>query len=132
MDLCVVIVDDDVMLGKIQKALLESVWPLNEPIVCVNGHSALERIDREAAQDKRILVLLDIHMPEMDGWGVLDMLRSKSYHENVWVVLNTSSDDVLDEIKSRSYTQVIKFNKKPLTKDALRQLMIQEPLVVYF
>ncbi len=132
MDLCVFIVDDDVLLGKIQKALLESVWPLNEPIVCYDGRSALARMDREAALGKQLLVLLDINMPEMCGWDVLDALGDKSYREQVWVVLNTSSEDLRDELRSRSYVQVIGFNKKPLTADALRQLMVKEPLAVYF
>ncbi len=132
MDLSVFIVDDDAMLGKIQKALIKSVWPLNEPIVCYDGVSALERIDQEAALGKRILVLLDINMPIMDGWEVLDLLCRKPYRKNVWVILNTSSEEVADEMKSKSYTQVIAYNKKPLTRKILLELMTQEPLVVFF
>ncbi|GGG73116.1 response regulator [Parapedobacter pyrenivorans] len=132
MDLSVFIVDDDVMLGKIQKALVKSVWPLDEPIICYDGPSALERIELEAASGKKILILLDINMPEMDGWGVLDFLCEKSYGEHVWVILNTSSEEVADEIKSRSYTQVIAYNKKPLKREILRELMGREPLAVFF
>lgn len=132
MNLSIFIVDDDVMLGKIQKALVKSVWPLDEPIVCYNACNAIEYIDREATLGKKILVLLDINMPGMDGWGVLDFLCNKPYCNNVWVILNTSSEEVADEVKSRSYAQVIAFNKKPLTREILLRLMEQEPLVVFF
>ncbi|WP_257669029.1 response regulator [Parapedobacter tibetensis] len=128
MDLSIFIVDDDIMLGTIQKALIKSVRPFDEPIVCYDGFSALDLIDREAALGKKILVLLDINMPAMDGWGVLDLLCNKPYRKNVWVILNTSSEEVEDEIKSKSYTQVIAFNKKPLTRETLRKLMTQKPL----
>jgi len=132
MDLSVFIIDDDVMLGKIQKALVKSVWPLDEPIICYDGCSALERIDREATSGKTILILLDINMPAMDGWDVLDALSGKPYCNNVWVILNTSSEEVADEMKSKSYAQVIAFNKKPLTREILLKLMEEEPLVVFF
>lgn len=132
MNLSIFIVDDDVMLGKIQKALVKSVWPLDEPVICYDGSSALECIEREATSGKRILILLDINMPEMDGWGVLDSLCDKPYCGNIWVILNTSSEEVADEIKSRSYAQVIAYNKKPLTRERLRDLMIKEPLVLFF
>ncbi|MGK6352285.1 response regulator [Parapedobacter sp. DT-150] len=131
MDLRVFIVDDDVMLGKIQKALVKSVWPFDEPIVCYDGISALELIDREAASNKKILILLDLNMPEMDGWGVLDLLRGKPYCKDVWVIVNTSSEEAADEIRSKSYTQVIAFSKKPLTSETLRKLMTQKPLVLF-
>ncbi|GGC14094.1 hypothetical protein GCM10011386_02230 [Parapedobacter defluvii] len=132
MDLSIFIVDDDVMLGKIQKTLVKSVWPLDEPTVCYDGLSALEHIEREALAGKKILILLDIHMPHIDGWGVLDSICTKPYGKDVWVIVNTASEEVFDEVKSKSYDQVIAFNKKPLTRETLCKLMTQEPLVLFF
>lgn len=132
MDLSIFIVDDDAILGTIQKTLVKSVWPLDEPIVCYDGISALEHIEREAIAGKKILILLDIHMPHMDGWDVLDFICTKPYCKDVWVVVNTSSEEVADEVKSKLYTQVIDFNKKPLTREKLCKLMAQEPLVLFF
>ncbi len=132
MDLSIFIVDDDVMLGKIQKTLVKSVWPLDEPIVCYDGPTALEHIEREAVAGKKVLILLDIHMPRMDGWDVLDSICTKPYYKDVWVIVNTASEEVTDEAKSKLYAQVIAFNKKPLTRETLCKLMAQEPLVIFF
>lgn len=132
MDLSIFIVDDDEMLGKIQKTLVKSVWPLDEPIVYFDGFSALEHIEREAVAGKKILILLDIHMPRIDGWGVLDSICTKPYCKDVWVIVNTASEELADEAKSKLYTQVIAFNKKPLTRETLHKLMAQEPLVLFF
>lgn len=132
MDLSIFIVDDDEMLGKIQQTLVKSVWPRDEPIVCYDGLSALKHIEREAIAGKKILLLLDIHMPSIDGWDVLDLIGTKPYCKDVWVIVNTSSEEMADEAKSKSYAQVIAFNKKPLTKETLRKLMAQEPLVLFF
>lgn len=131
MELSVFIVDDDIMLGTIQKTLVKSVWPFDEPTVCYDGFSAIELIDREAALGKKILILLDINMPAMDGWDVLDLLCDRPYNKNVWVILNTSSDEIADEIRSKSYNQVIAFNKKPLTSEKLRELITQKPLAAF-
>jgi len=132
MDLSIFIVDDDAMLGKIQKTLVKSVWQFDEPLVYYDGFSALAHIEREAIAGKKVLVLLDIHMPHMDGWGVLDSICTKPYYKDVWVIVNTSSEEVTDEAKSKSYEQVIAFNKKPLTRETLCKLMAQEPLVIFF
>ncbi|MFC3197920.1 response regulator [Parapedobacter deserti] len=130
MNLSIFIVDDDIMLGKIQKALVKSIWPLDDPTVCHDGLSALKSIEQEAVLGKKILVLLDINMPEMDGWDVLDFLCNEPYYKNIWVIINTSSEEIADEVKSKSYAQVIAFNKKPLTREKLLKLMEQDPLVV--
>lgn len=132
MDLSIFIVDDDVMLGKIQKTLVKSVWSLDEPIVCYDGISAIEHIEKEVVAGKKVLILLDIHMPHMNGWDVLDFICTKPYCNDVWVVVNTSSEEVADEAKSKLYAQVIAFNKKPLTREKLFKLMAQEPLILFF
>src|SRR5260370_30691903 len=54
-----------------------------------NGQKALERINSLRTD----LVLLDIVMPEMDGWALLRELRSKPEHAKLPVILLTATAD---------------------------------------
>jgi DNA-binding response OmpR family regulator len=54
-----------------------------------NGQKALERINSVRPD----LVLLDIVMPEMDGWALLRELRSKPEHAKLPVILLTATAD---------------------------------------
>lgn len=58
-----------------------------------NGKQALERADR-----KPDLILLDVMMPEFDGWEVLRRLRKKPETANIPVVFLTAKDSETDEV----------------------------------
>jgi CheY-like chemotaxis protein len=54
----------------------------------LNGEAALERIE----EDRPDVVLLDLMMPVLDGWGVLEALRDRPDPPAVIVVTATESD----------------------------------------
>lgn len=58
-----------------------------------NGNQALERADR-----KPDLILLDVMMPEFDGWEVLRRLRKKPETANIPVIFLTAKDSETDEV----------------------------------
>ena len=59
-------------------------------ITASNGKEALEKI----ASDHPDAVLLDIMMPEMDGFETLDAIRSNPETENLPVIMLTSLSEV--------------------------------------
>jgi two-component system alkaline phosphatase synthesis response regulator PhoP len=58
-----------------------------------NGKQALERADK-----KPDLILLDVMMPEYDGWEVLRRLRKKSGTAQIPVIFLTAKDSETDEV----------------------------------
>ncbi len=132
MDLSILIVDDNVILNTVQKTLFKSIWPANNPIACFDVESALQTIEQEIGLGKKLLLLLDIHMPVMDGWELLDILTQKTYVRDVWIILNTSSENLVDELRAKNYHQIIAFNKKPLSRKLLIELMQRPPLSQFF
>ncbi|MDH3261891.1 MAG: response regulator [Acidimicrobiia bacterium] len=60
-----------------------------EPVICTNGAAALEVI---AAQDFD-LVVLDLSLPEVDGWAVLGRLRAEPRTAAVPVLIVSARDD---------------------------------------
>ena len=55
----------------------------------VNGREALEALN--ASGDRICIVLLDLFMPVMDGWQVIDQLRADGRLDKTQIVIITSA-----------------------------------------
>lgn len=84
----------------------EATWTVQElsltmsgfkPVVCTDGASALEAIARETFD----LVVLDLALPEVDGWAVLGRLRAEPRTAEVPVLIVTARDDAETQQKAR-------------------------------
>jgi CheY-like chemotaxis protein len=73
-----------------------------------DGHSALQAIEAEIPE----LILLDLAMPLMDGWGVIAALQASARTASIPVILETSSDD-LANLRRAQHLGVAGFISKP-------------------
>ena len=62
----------------------------------ISGPFALDAI----AQEKPVLVLLDIHMPEMDGYGVCQRIKANPSTEDIPVIFVSALDEIWDKVKA--------------------------------
>lgn len=97
---------------------------INKKIIDIAGVSKLvyDFIDPKEALDKLEenqpnLILLDLNMPDLDGWGFLDRMEEKNTDAKVVIV--TSSTSPFDVEKAKNYNRVIQYITKPLNKDIL-------------
>jgi len=82
----VLLVEDDAETRTMMRRTLERAgWPVIE---AENGRVALERLAQRAPR----LVLLDLMMPEMDGFDFLDALRRRPDHRTLPVIVVTAKD----------------------------------------
>lgn len=86
----VLVVDDDLRIQQILKLYLSREG--YEVITCDRGDTALDTALREDPD----LVLLDIMLPGMDGWEVLDDLRRTG---DVPVIMLTAKGDITDRVQ---------------------------------
>jgi len=68
----ILVVEDEIAISIVLKAYLEKDG--FTVVQAFNGNEALEKFDRE----KPMLVLLDIMLPDLDGWSILQHIRKKS------------------------------------------------------
>jgi signal transduction histidine kinase/DNA-binding response OmpR family regulator/HPt (histidine-containing phosphotransfer) domain-containing protein len=85
----VLVVDDNATNCRILKGLLSN-WGMH-PTVVRSGPDAVELMLGEKAEPPFSLVLLDFHMPEMDGLEVAERIRSRWTRDQVAVILLTSA-----------------------------------------
>jgi len=86
----VLIIDDEARMRRFMRMNLEL-----EGYRVVEGSNGLEAIDR-VREDLPDLLLLDVMMPEMDGFEALHIIRETS---NVPVIMLTVRDDEEDKVK---------------------------------
>lgn len=114
----VFLVDDQKISNYINKKLIESCDFIGEVVSYENPKKALEELE-----DKRPdLVLLDINMPEIDGWKFLELMNDKMGN-SIKVIMVTSSTNPLDQQKAREYPQVIDYFVKPLSREVVTKLI---------
>jgi two-component system, chemotaxis family, chemotaxis protein CheY len=87
----ILIVDDSkTMRQVIKKALILSGFRVGECLEAGNGSEALEVLANSWVD----LVLSDIHMPVMDGFGLLEALRKdESWHDLPVVIITTEANE---------------------------------------
>jgi AraC-like DNA-binding protein len=81
----VLVVDDELGVLEMHARVVESQSPNYRVLRARNGREALEVI-REEHPD---LVLLDLMMPELDGFGVLEAMREEEMSRNIPVIVLT-------------------------------------------
>ena len=86
----ILVVDDTLENIDILKAILQSDFNIK---VATNGKIALKIIDRQPPD----LILLDIMMPEMDGYEVCRRLKSSLDHADIPVIFVTAMSEANDE-----------------------------------
>jgi threonine synthase len=96
----VVVVDDTSEARRLIRRILQSQGDF-EIAEATNGREAIELVTRERPD----LVILDLMMPEVDGFAVLDALRGTPETANIPVIVATAKELTVDE-KSRLQGQI--------------------------
>jgi CheY-like chemotaxis protein len=121
----VLLVEDDDATVYITQRLLKQSGAEVEPLVAGHGREALD-IVREACRGRQCLelILLDIHMPVMDGFEFLEELQKSTGLGTAAfrIVLLSSSTHYLDVARTKQYP-VIGFINKPLTLEKLYKFL---------
>lgn len=118
----ILIAEDDQIMARLQKFYLERLIS-SSPIMCKNGREAIDFLDAAAEELDRVLVLLDLNMPQMNGWEFLETCKDKPYSEKIHVVVVTSSLFREDQRKAAEYEQVIGYFTKPITAPNFQQIL---------
>jgi len=88
--------------------------------------NATEAINFLKGQEKMDfdIVLLDLNMPEMNGWEFLDEYKELQYPK-AHVYILTSSLDTRDKLKSKEYEVVKGYFDKPLKHHYIAEIIKQ-------
>lgn len=110
----IVLVDDDPIVVLLQKKLMQKAGIIENVISFNSGDKALEYIAERKVDDK-FLLFLDINMPGLSGWQVLDEMERLNKPFDFEVIIITSSVDISDRVKAETYEKIVDFWIKPFS-----------------
>ncbi len=130
----VFIIDDDIVVRILVMKILKNIGYQGNIHQFENGELALNEIiepTKDVTSGGFNLVLLDINMPTMDGWGFLDGFTALADHQKKghYITMITSSIDLSDKEKAFSYPDVKDFIQKPVSVQLLKDFLIQHKLL---
>ena len=96
-----------------------------------SGEEALSFLAKQKP-DSEYLMFLDINMPGLSGWQVLDSLKESKSDENISVIIITSSIEQAEKEKSKQYDQIIDFWIKPFNLQRFTKLKEQKITQKFF
>jgi len=115
----ILIVDDSrTMRQVIKKALSLSGFRVGECLEAGNGREALEVLSRAWVD----LILSDIHMPEMDGFGLLQALREDDNWQDLPVVMITTEANE-QRLQQAMALGARGYIRKPFTPEHIRSFL---------
>lgn len=120
------IIDDDPIYKLVTKKLIDKTNLFSHIKEFSNGNEAFEYF--ETTQDFPEIILLDLEMPEMDGWEFLTefcKLRTE-LHKDSKVYIATSSIAIEDKEKAKNFICVKAFLSKPINLEKLESIASED------
>lgn len=92
-----------------------------EVIGANGGHEGLEVIKKQ----KPILILLDLMMPDMDGWEVYQQLKADEETKDIPVIVVTAKAQNIDKVLGLHIAKVDDYISKPFSPNELLESIDQ-------
>lgn len=102
-----ILIADD---SKADVALIGSILAAYHPLIAYDGVEALAQIEENPDID---ILILDINMPRMNGFEVLEALRGHPEYGNIATLILTNSDEIDNEMRGLDLGAV-DYIRKPL------------------
>jgi CheY-like chemotaxis protein len=121
------IIDDDPMASFYIKRLAELGDLANIITIYDKSKWAIDYLlhHKNSLEHLPDVILLDLYMPEMDGWGFLEeftkIKTQLSKHIDIYIISSSSHPKDLD--RAKTFTDVAAYLTKPVTKDQLTEVV---------
>ncbi|MFH6982492.1 response regulator [Marinoscillum sp. 108] len=124
---CILLVDDDEDCNFFHERLIKKMECADRVEASLTGNDALDflRSSVNGQHPRPNLILLDINMPGMDGWGFLEEYNklSEDQKAQIVVVMLTTSLNPDDRVKAESDPNVGAFANKYLDEESLLEIL---------
>ncbi len=113
----VLVVDDSHVIRRLVEVVLEQIQI--DVVAVASGFEACEVLQRESPD----VVILDVGLPDMPGWDVLDFVRCRPDLADTSVIMLTgrSDADAVDEAAEKGANEYL---LKPFRPAELRRLVV--------
>ncbi len=121
------IIDDDPMSSFYIKRLAELGELANIITIHNKAQGAIDYLVEHKKSDNHLpeIILLDIYMPGMDGWGFLEKFNTlkEELSKQISIYIISSSNHPKDHLKAEEFSEVHAYFEKPVTIEILKQMV---------
>ncbi|MCH7396970.1 response regulator [Belliella sp. DSM 107340] len=118
----ILIVDDEKIIIKLVKHLVIKSELHQDPKGFLGGIEALNYLSELEDTSITQIILLDINMPDFDGWDFLDLLEKTQIRIPYHVIIITSSINKSDKQKANLYKCVSGYLEKPVSMENMEEI----------
>ncbi|HKL35968.1 MAG TPA: response regulator [Salegentibacter sp.] len=123
----ILVAEDDSLILKLELRSLNKL--VNCPIKSFwQGGEVIDYLKQISNAEQLKLIFLDINMPRVNGWDVLDFLEDFRYKNSIYVIMLSSSMYESDKERAFKYSRVIGYHDKFLDTQELSEILDQEAL----
>ena len=112
----VMIVEDTLDAAQLMQISLRHAG-IQDILHAENGRSALDYLEMYTPD----VVILDIGMPDMSGWSVLEFIKQRHSDTSFPVIMLTAFDDPANKLIGKLQSRVYRYLTKPFMPDMLVQ-----------
>ncbi len=117
----IIILDDDRTTNFLNERIIKKVFPEANVNVFDKASLLIKFLD-DANDGSKFKLLLDVNMPEMDGFQFLDECRAKALDSKLEVTVMLSTESPIDVKENMTSRSVEQFIQKPLNEESLKQV----------
>lgn len=126
-----VIIDDDAISNKLTELVIMRHFPETEVVAFEHPKKGLDFLEGIVANDipvKKTVLLLDINMPGLSGWDILDRLdvQRAAVASRLKIFMLSSSIVETDRTKAAEYALVSGYFEKPLVSNNFKHLLWEQ------
>jgi CheY-like chemotaxis protein len=122
------IVDDDEIYIFVMHKLIQKTNICENVSSFLNVEDAVNALRRMVIykQDLPSIILLDINMPDQDGWQFMEeFIKLKPLiDKKIQIFMASSSINIEDKNKAKSYADIADFLSKPISPDTLLKISL--------
>ncbi len=124
----VILIDDDNISNMLTAETITGIYPIDKVLAFTDPAEGMQAVIHSLNNKKKIILFLDVNMPGLSGWDVVEALGVFSPTELlnlIRIYMLSSSVDMKDKIKAYSYQYVAGYFEKPLEERDFQDILFK-------
>lgn len=117
------VIDDDPIYQIIMKKIIAKSRIFSSAYSFSNGKVAIDSLKKIISKNEEIpdIILLDIEMPILDGWGFMEEIAhlKSRINSQIRIYISSSSIAIEDKERAKNNTSILGYMCKPISMDDL-------------
>ena len=120
----IILIDDDPISNILTFDTIAITFPHNKILAYTDPEEGLQNIISNIIKCKKIILFLDINMPKLSGWDIIDKLCILEISkDSIQIYMLSSSIYMKDKLKAISYKIIDGYFEKPLFEKDLKSIL---------